>query len=76
MEILLERGNADISANGTLSPVPMLKSDIVEDMAEKIIKYTAYPNDSQLDETAEALTKTNPCLREKASHSGWNRRKH
>ncbi|XP_029989343.1 uncharacterized protein LOC115418930 [Sphaeramia orbicularis] len=43
-------------------------------MAEEIFKYTAYPSDSQIEEAAEVLVHTHPCLMQRgtcAGHEGW-----
>lgn len=45
--------------------------DILEGMAEEIFKYTAYPNDSQIEEAAEVLVQKHPCLRQRGSHAGY-----
>ena len=58
-EIMFQTGNDEFKAHRTcLSPTPKVRSDIVEDLAEEIIKYTAYPRDKQLEEVATALTVT------------------
>jgi len=76
-EIQLQAANAEFRADGTLlTPPPKLRMDILEGMAEEIFKYTAYPNDSQIEEAAEVLVHTHPCLRQRgtcAGHEGWKR---
>ncbi|KAI1904605.1 hypothetical protein AGOR_G00007340 [Albula goreensis] len=52
-------------------------SDIQERLAEKIFSYKAYPNDADLSDVAEALTKKHPCLRQPDSFNesyGWKMR--
>ncbi|XP_067364136.1 sterile alpha motif domain-containing protein 3-like [Channa argus] len=67
----LERANAEYKKSGTfLSPSPKLKSHILERLAEEIIKFKAYPTDNDLNDVAEALVKTHPCLREQGSFNG------
>uniref|UniRef100_UPI003AAE858A uncharacterized protein isoform X1 n=1 Tax=Centroberyx gerrardi TaxID=166262 RepID=UPI003AAE858A len=76
-EMLLQKGNNDFNANGTfLSLTPKVRSDILEGLAEEIIKYTAYPRDDQFEEVAEALVQTHPCLREKGTRTGYCGWKH
>lgn len=74
-EIQLQRANAEFRVNGTpLTPPPKLRMDILEGMAEQIFKYTPYPSDSQIEEAAEVLVHTHPCLRQRgtrAGHEGW-----
>ncbi|XP_039544877.1 uncharacterized protein LOC120491248 [Pimephales promelas] len=70
-EMQLQKGNDEFNANGTLlSLAPKLRSDILEGIAEEIIKYTAYPKDNQFEKVAEALIQTHPCLREKGTRTG------
>lgn len=71
-EVQLEAANAEFRAHGTLlNPPPKLRMDILEGMAEEIFKYTAYPNDSQIEEAAEVLVQKHPCLRQRGSHAGY-----
>lgn len=47
--------------NGTLlSPSPKLRMDILEGMAEAMFKYTAYPNDSQIEDAVAVPVHTHP----------------
>ncbi|XP_029992693.1 uncharacterized protein LOC115421082 [Sphaeramia orbicularis] len=70
-EMMLHTGNNEFSANGTLlSPTPKTRSDILEGLAEEIMKYTAYPKDEQLEEVPKALIQSHPCLLEKGTRSG------
>lgn len=56
VEVQLQRGNASFRDTGTqLKITPGLKSDILEKLAEEIFQYTAYPQNHQIDEVAEAL---------------------
>lgn len=76
-EIVLQKGNDDFNANGTLlSLTPKVRSDILEGLAEEIIRYTAYPTDEQFEKVAETLVKTHPCLREKGTRTGYCGWKH
>ncbi|CAL8358741.1 unnamed protein product [Merluccius merluccius] len=76
-EIMLQTGNNEFKAHGTrLCPTPKVRSDILEGLAEEIIKYTAYPRDEQLEEVAKALTQSHPCLLEKATRTGYCGWKH
>ncbi|XP_066504331.1 sterile alpha motif domain-containing protein 3-like [Hoplias malabaricus] len=73
VEIQLQRANGDFESNGTLfSPSPKMKSDILESLASQIIKFKAYPSDSEFDAVAEALVKIHPCLREQGSVTGFS----
>lgn len=70
-EVELEKGNREFIANGTcLVPGYKLKSVILDYMAEEIMKYSAYPGNSQLEKAAIALMLTHPCLTEQGSSSG------
>lgn len=70
-ELQLEKANAECSVSGThLSPPPKLKSHILEQLAEEIIKLKAYPTDSDLNDVAEALFKKHPCVKEQGSFNG------
>lgn len=76
-EMMLHTGNNEFNAHGTLlSPTPKTRSDILEGLAEEIMKYTAYPNDEQLEEVAKALIQSHPCLLEKGTRSGYCGWKH
>lgn len=74
---MLQTGNDEFKAHRAfLSPSPKVRSDILEGLAEEIIKYTAYPRDEQLEEVAKALTESHPCLLEKATRTGYCGWKH
>ncbi|KAG9260477.1 hypothetical protein AMEX_G632 [Astyanax mexicanus] len=76
-EMILHSGNNEFNAHGTLlSPTPKTRSDILEGLAEEIMKYTAYPKDEQLEEVAKALIQSHPCLLEKGTRSGYCGWKH
>lgn len=50
-EMMLQTGKNEFNARGTsLSPTRKVRSDILEGLAEEIIKYTVYPKDEQLEE--------------------------
>lgn len=71
-EMTLHSGNIEFNAHGTLlSPTPKTRSDILEGLAEEIMKYTPYPKNEQLEEVAKALIKSHPCLLEKGTRSGY-----
>ncbi|KAI9542025.1 hypothetical protein NQZ68_025159 [Dissostichus eleginoides] len=71
-EMQLEKGNQDLQANGMqLIPGPKMKSVILEGLTEKMFKYTAYPNNVQISNVAEALVKTHPRLTERGSTTGF-----
>ena len=76
-EIMLQKGNDEFKAQGTvLCPTAKVRSDILEGLAEEIIKYTAYPRDEQLEEVAKALIQSHPCLLEKVTRTGYCGWKH
>ncbi|XP_070410627.1 sterile alpha motif domain-containing protein 3-like isoform X3 [Nothobranchius furzeri] len=76
-EMMLHTGNNEFNAHGTLlSPTPKTRSDILEGLAEEIMKYTAYPNNEQLEDVAKALIQSHPCLLEKGTRSGYCGWKH
>lgn len=67
-ELELEENNAEDKTRGSLlSPLPKLKLHILERLAEEILKFKAYPNKIDLNDVAEALVKTHPCLREQGT---------
>jgi len=74
----LEKGNAEYTkSKERLTPSSKMLSDILEKLAEKIYSYKAYPNDADLSEVAEALTRKHPCLRQPDSFNesyGWKLR--
>ena len=74
-EIQLQQANTEFSTSATLLiPPPKLRSDILQGMAEEIVRYTAYASDRQLEEAAAALVKAHPYLSERGmrnGHEGW-----
>lgn len=60
-----------MSSRVLLNPSHKLKSDILESLAEQIIKFKAYPSNLEIESVAEALIKAHPCLREQGSSSGY-----
>ncbi len=73
-ELQLDKANAEYSASGThLSLSPKLKSHILEQLAEEIIKFKAYPTENDLNDVAEAPVKKHPCLKEQGSFNGCYR---
>uniref|UniRef100_A0A8C6UC02 Uncharacterized protein n=1 Tax=Neogobius melanostomus TaxID=47308 RepID=A0A8C6UC02_9GOBI len=74
----LEKGNAEYTKNQTrLTPTSKMLSDILERLAETVFSYKAYPNDADLSDVAQALTKKHPCLRQPDSFNesyGWKLR--
>lgn len=76
-EMMLHTANNEFSAHGTLlCPTHKTRSDILEGLAEEIMKYTAYPKDEQLEEVAKALIQSHPCLQEKGTRNGYSGWKH
>lgn len=76
-EMMLQTGKNEFNARGTsLSPTRKVRSDILESLAEEIIKYTVYPKDEQLEEVVKALVQSHPCLLEKGTRGGYCGWKH
>ena len=75
VEMQLRSANQDFVSNGVLlTPGHELKSDILESLAQEIIKFKAYPSNLEIESVAQALIKAHPCLREQGSFSrfyGW-----
>ncbi|XP_016109761.1 uncharacterized protein [Sinocyclocheilus grahami] len=72
VEMQLQSANqAFMSSRVLLNPSHKLKSDILESLAEQIIKLKAYPSNLEIESVAEALIKAHPCLREQGSSSGY-----
>ncbi len=72
VEMQLQSANqAFMSSRVLLNPSHKLKSDILESLAEQIIKFKAYPSNLEIESVAEALIKAHPCLREQGSSSGY-----
>lgn len=73
VELQLKKGNQEFQANGTLLNLkPKLKSDILESLSSEIIKYKAYPSDSNLHDVCQALIVKHPCLKDKGSETGFS----
>lgn len=69
----MTKGNQEFQANGTLLTLkPKLKSDILESLSSEIMKYKAYPSDSNLSDVCQALVVKHPCLKEKGSETGFS----
>ncbi|XP_061905620.1 uncharacterized protein LOC133651640 isoform X1 [Entelurus aequoreus] len=72
VEMQLRSANLDFVSNGVLlTPGHKLKSDILESLAQEIIKFKAYPSNLEIESVAEALIKAHPCLREQRSFCGF-----
>ncbi|KAG7489594.1 hypothetical protein JOB18_015777 [Solea senegalensis] len=48
-----------------------LKTAILDSLAEEIVKYKVYPSDNEVEEVAEALVSSHPCLKEPGSATGY-----
>ena len=69
----LAKADQDFNKNGILlTPTPKLKSGITEGLVGEIIKYKAYPSDSECDDVCRALITKHPCLKERGSSSGFD----
>lgn len=72
VEMQLQSANQDFVSNGVLlTPGHKLKSDILDSLAQEIIKFKAYPSNMEIESVAEALIKAHPCLKEQGSFSGF-----
>ncbi|KAG7513607.1 hypothetical protein JOB18_012445 [Solea senegalensis] len=73
VEMQLSKANQEFIAEGKLlNPSPKVRSDILQALASKIMKYTSgYPTSTQLDDVAEALILKYPCLKEQGSVTGY-----
>ncbi|TRZ04082.1 hypothetical protein DNTS_011833 [Danionella cerebrum] len=72
VEHLLQEGNAAYEQSGrTITLTRSQKSSILESMATAIMNYKPFPTEKNIGMAAEALVTAHPCLKEKASESGW-----
>ncbi|CAI5669568.1 unnamed protein product [Oreochromis niloticus] len=70
-ETVLKNANEVFVQNGTVLNNTLVKSDIMEKLADYMYSYTAYPTGLQIGEVAEALVKKHSCLTEPGSRNGW-----
>lgn len=74
----LQKGNAEYNAKKLrLTVGSKMLSDILEKLAEEILKYKSYSKEEDYSEVAEALLKKHPCLSELGSVNGcygWKQR--
>lgn len=60
-QMMFQKRNDDFNANGSLlSLLPKVRTEILECLAEEIIKYAAFPRDEQYEEVAQALVQRHP----------------
>lgn len=75
MEYRLRKANLLYLRDQTYLNVPRdMKHSILEKLAETMYKFSAYPNEEQINSVALALINTHPCLKEPGSPdgcSGW-----
>ena len=72
-EIKLQQTPANLAylKDGTaLFPDPKLKSAILEGLVQEIVQYKVYATDKEVEQVAQSLMKTHPCLTEKVSSTG------
>ena len=70
-EIKLHWANLAYLKDGTaLFPDPKLKSAILEGLVQEIVQYKVYATDKEMEQVAQSLIKTHPCLTEKGSSTG------
>ncbi|KAF3848156.1 hypothetical protein F7725_021184 [Dissostichus mawsoni] len=71
VELKLQQEGLTYVQNGTvLMPEPKLKSAILDGLVQEIVKYKVYVTDKEMEEVAQSLIKTHPCLSEKGSCTG------
>ncbi|KAL2101492.1 hypothetical protein ACEWY4_003253 [Coilia grayii] len=72
VEFQLRLANEAYATNGTLMAASKsMKSEILEKLADCIIKITPYPTRNNIESVAKALVLKHPCLREPGSGQGW-----
>lgn len=70
-ELKLQQASLAYIRNGTvLIPDPKLKSAILDGLVQEIVQYKVYVSDKEMEQVAQCLIKTHPCLTEKGSCSG------
>lgn len=70
-EIKLQQAALAYLQNGTvLIPDPKLKSAILDGLVQEIVQYKVYVSDKEMEQVAQSLIKTHPCLTEKGSSTG------
>ncbi|XP_045898695.1 uncharacterized protein LOC123966596 isoform X2 [Micropterus dolomieu] len=70
-ELKLQQASLAYIRNGTvLIPDPKLKSAILDGLVQEIVQYKVYVSDKEMEQVAQSLIKTHPCLTEKGSCSG------
>ncbi|KAG9275508.1 hypothetical protein AMEX_G10033 [Astyanax mexicanus] len=70
-EAILRNASEEFLRNGALLNHTLVKSEIMEKLADYMYSYTAYPKGLQTGQVAEALVKKHPCLTEPGSRNGW-----
>ncbi|XP_020555576.1 uncharacterized protein LOC110013549 [Oryzias latipes] len=71
-EFELQQRNIEFETNGTyFNPGPKLKGNLLDGLAQEMMKYTNYPKDYQCEEVAAALTRAHPCLGQLGSKTGF-----
>lgn len=70
-ETVLKNANEEFVKDCTVLNKTLVKTEIMEKLADYMYSYTAYPSGLQIGEVAEALVKKHPCLTEPGSRNGW-----
>uniref|UniRef100_A0A3Q3B443 PB1 domain-containing protein n=1 Tax=Kryptolebias marmoratus TaxID=37003 RepID=A0A3Q3B443_KRYMA len=72
VELQLKEANCRYAKDGSLTMIPKsLKTDILDTLADRMSKISAYPERQHYENVAKALVEKHPCLREPGSEKGW-----
>uniref|UniRef100_A0A3Q0SPX3 PB1 domain-containing protein n=1 Tax=Amphilophus citrinellus TaxID=61819 RepID=A0A3Q0SPX3_AMPCI len=72
VELQLKEANYRYSKDGSVTVIPKgLKTDILDTLADRMSKISAYPERPHYENVAKALVEKHPCLREPGSEKGW-----
>uniref|UniRef100_A0A3Q3F7X0 Uncharacterized LOC108245180 n=1 Tax=Kryptolebias marmoratus TaxID=37003 RepID=A0A3Q3F7X0_KRYMA len=72
VELQLKEANCRYAKDGSLTVIPKsLKTDILDTLADRMSKISAYPERQHYENVAKALVEKHPCLREPGSEKGW-----
>ncbi|KAI7793899.1 hypothetical protein IRJ41_005945 [Triplophysa rosa] len=73
VELRLAKGNEKFKEDGTLLAMPReMKMDILDNIAEAIFAFKAYPNCQELESVSAALIEMHPCLKDPGSGTGYH----
>lgn len=69
-ELKLKQAALAYDKNGTVL-IPDPKSDILDGLAQEIVQYKVYVTDKEMEQVAQSLIRTYPCLSERGSSTGY-----